>query len=129
MKESAGLLLWRKKAGVVEVLLVHPGGAYNRGKPWSLPKGVPDPGEPLEAAARRETREEACVDYAGPVVPIGFVTYAKSRKRVHAFAAEVGADVEPRCGSWEVDRAEFVPIDEARRRLHPDQKAFLGRLT
>jgi predicted NUDIX family NTP pyrophosphohydrolase len=128
MKESAGTLLWRNRNGVVEVLIVHPGGAYNRRAPWSIPKGLPDPGEPLEAAARRETREEACVDYAGPLVPLGHMTYTKSRKRIHCFAGEAPPGADPRCGSWEVDRAEFVPIAKARELLHPEQIVFLDRL-
>jgi predicted NUDIX family NTP pyrophosphohydrolase len=54
--------------------------------------------------------------------------YRKSRKRVHGFAGEAPADAAPRCASWEVDRAEFVPLDEARRLIHPDQAPFLDRL-
>src|SRR5215510_5152503 len=64
-KESSGTLLYRRASGELEVLLVHPSGNYNRGKPWSIPKGLPDPGEDLEAAAIRETREEAGIDMAG----------------------------------------------------------------
>ena len=34
-----------------------------------------------------------------------------------------------RCGRHtEVDRVEFVPMDEARRLIHPDQLPFLDRL-
>lgn len=129
MKESAGLLLYRRgAAGGLEVLLVHPSGAYNRRAPWGLPKGLPDPGEPLEAAARRETREETAIQVNGPVHPLGSIDYVKSRKRVHAFAAPLAADAAPRCASWEIDRAEFLPLDEARRRIHPDQAPFLDRL-
>src|SRR5579872_3278286 len=58
MQQSAGTLLYRGPRDALEVLLIHPSGAYNRKAPWGIPKGMPDPGEPLEAAARRETREE-----------------------------------------------------------------------
>ena len=42
MKQSAGTLLYRCSAAGLEVLLVHPSGNYNRHKPWSIPKGIPD---------------------------------------------------------------------------------------
>jgi predicted NUDIX family NTP pyrophosphohydrolase len=124
MKESAGTLLYRRSSGV---LLVHPSGNYNRRAPWSIPKGLLDSGESLEAAARRETLEETGI-VAGELAPLGEVVYTKSRKRVHAFAGPCESG-EPRCASWEVDQAEFMPIEEARQRLHPDQAPFLDRLT
>ena len=127
MKQSSGTLLYREGAAGLEVLLVHPSGAYNRGKPWSIPKGEPDDGESLEAAARRETAEETGV-VAGVLQPLGSIVYHKSRKEVHCFAGEAPADAEPQCASWEIDGAEFVPLDEARRRIHPDQAPFLDRL-
>jgi predicted NUDIX family NTP pyrophosphohydrolase len=126
-KESAGTLLYRRKAGQLEVLLVHPSGNYNRGKPWSIPKGLPDQGEELEAAARRETLEETGV-VAGDLEPLGSIQYQKSGKRIHCFAGPAPSDASPQCASWEVDRAEFVTIDQARNCLHPDQMPFLGRL-
>jgi len=61
VKESSGTLLYRRAGLTVEVLIVHPSGQYNRGAPWSIPKGKPEPGEDLETAARRETRKRrAC---------------------------------------------------------------------
>ncbi len=126
MIESAGTLLFRQRDEQLEVLLVHPSGNYNRHAPWSIPKGLPDAGETLEEAARRETLEETGVG-AGRLVSLGFVEYRRSRKRIHAFAG-APADGTPRCASWEVDRAEFVPLDEARRLLHPDQVPLLDRL-
>ena len=128
MKQSAGLLLYRKGTGGLEVLLIHPSGPYNRAAPWGIPKGLPDEGEALEAAARRETLEETGVRVNGPVQPLGSIDYRKSRKRVHAFAAELPAEAAPRCASWEIDQAEILPLDEARRRIHPDQAPFLDRL-
>jgi predicted NUDIX family NTP pyrophosphohydrolase len=127
MKQSAGTLLYRTTDRGLEVLLVHPSGNYNRHKPWSIPKGVPDEGEELEAAARRETLEE-CGVTAGELEYLGHVQYQKSRKTVHCFAGLAPADASPRCASWEVDCAEFVDLDAARRRLHADQQAFLDLL-
>jgi len=128
MKESAGTLLYRRRGSDVEVLLVHPSGNYNRKAPWSIPKGVPNPGEDLEAAARRETQEETGVG-CGELVALGFVEYRKSRKRVYCFAGEAPEDAQPRCCSWEVDGAEFFPLERAVEAIHPDQAPFLERLS
>jgi len=128
MKQSAGTLLYRQGPAGLEVLLVHPSGNYNRNKPWSIPKGEPDPDETdLEATARRETLEETGV-LAGDLIALGSIQYTKSRKTVHAFAGRAPDDAQPRCASWEVDRAEFLPFPEAARVIHPDQQPFLRRL-
>ena len=127
MKTSAGTLLYRQGPKGLEVLLVHPSGAYNRKAPWGIPKGEPDADEELEAAARRETLEETGIA-AGQLVPLGSITYRKSRKEVHAFAGPGPADAEPRCASWEIDQARFLPLDEARKVIHADQAPFLDRL-
>lgn len=126
MKQSAGTLLYREGPDGPEVLLVHPSGWYNRKKPWSIPKGEPDEGEELEAAARRETREETDV-VAGDLYSLGHIQYVKSGKKVHAFAGQAPAEAAPRCASWEVDEARFVTLTQARELLHPEQKPFLDR--
>ena len=127
MKQSAGTLLYRQGPHGLEVLLVHPSGGYNKNAPWSLPKGQPDPGEGLEAAARRETEEEAGVRALG-LLSLGSVDLPKSRKRIFGFAGPAPEDARPYCASWEVDRAEFVPAVEARACLHPAQAPFIDRL-
>src|SRR5215471_2390650 len=100
-KESSGTVLYRNVGTTLEVLLVHPAGNYNRRAPWGIPKGQPDPGEEMEAAARRETSEETGI-VAATLTAIGFVDYSRSKKRVHAFAGPAPADQQPRCASWEV---------------------------
>lgn len=127
MIESAGALLYRRGKQALEVLLVHPSGNYNRRAPWSIPKGLPNEAEELEAAARRELAEETGLT-AGELIPLGAIEYRKSRKRVHCFAGPSPEDAVPRCASWEVDCAEFVTLSAARERIHPDQVAFLDRL-
>jgi predicted NUDIX family NTP pyrophosphohydrolase len=127
MKQSAGTLLYRQGPDGLEVLLVHPSGPYNRKAPWSIPKGLPDEGDSLEEAARRETLEETGV-VAGELVELGFMDYTKSRKRVFAFAGPAPLDAEPRCASWEVDQACFVPVERARAMIHPEQAVFIDRL-
>jgi predicted NUDIX family NTP pyrophosphohydrolase len=130
--ESAGLVVYRGTGDQLAVLLVHPSGNYNRRAPWGIPKGLLDENEPLTAAAVRETREETGValddEQTRQLVPLGFVEYKRSRKRIHAFAAPAPAGAEPKVASWEVDRAEFLSIAEARRRIHPDQLPLLDRL-
>jgi predicted NUDIX family NTP pyrophosphohydrolase len=127
MKQSAGTLLYRKGDEGLEVLLVHPSGNYNRRAPWSIPKGELEEGASLEETARRETLEETGVT-AGNLIELGWMDYQKSRKRVHCFAGQAPEGANPRPASWEVDQAQFLPLAEARQRLHPDQAVFLDRL-
>jgi predicted NUDIX family NTP pyrophosphohydrolase len=129
MKQAAGTLLYRDGSHGVEVLIVHPSGPYNRKAPWSIPKGEPNSDESdLEKTARRETWEETGVEVSGPLVALGSMIYKKSRKEVHCFAGAAPDGAEPRVASWEIDQARFVPIEEARNLLHPDQCVFLDRL-
>lgn len=128
MKHSAGCLLYRSSEHGLHVLLVHPAGNYNRRAPWSIPKGLNLAGEDLEATARRETREETGIE-AGELVDLGSIDYSKTRKRVHCFAGQASQDAVPSPCSWEVDRAEFVPLDEAFRIILPDQRPLLDRLS
>jgi predicted NUDIX family NTP pyrophosphohydrolase len=125
--ESAGTLLYRRDGDHLEVLIVHPSGRYNRGAPWSIPKGKTEAGEDFETTARRETEEETGV-CAGHLHSIGSVDLARSRKRIYGFAGPAPDDAEPRCASWEVDRAQFIPIVRARLLIHPAQAPFLDRL-
>lgn len=128
MVNSAGTLLYRHCDGRLEVLLIHPSGHYNRRSPWGIPKGVPDEGEDLEQAARRETLEETGVPVSGELRSLDYIQYHRAQKRVHCFTGPAPADAQPNCASWEVDKAEFVPIEQARRLIHRDQLPFLDRL-
>jgi predicted NUDIX family NTP pyrophosphohydrolase len=150
-RRSAGLLLYRRSASGLQVLLVHPGGplwARRDLGAWSIPKGeYADDEDPL-AAARREFAEELG---APPPVPasaaelldLGEVRQ-KSGKLVHAWALPGDLDVAeissntfalewpPRSGQLEefpeVDRAAWFETDEARAKLNPAQVALLDRL-
>lgn len=128
MKQAAGTLLYRITSDGLDVLLVHPSGNYNRKAPWSIPKGQVDGEDSLEATARRETLEEAGVA-TGPLTYAGYADYRRSSKRVHCFVGPLPDGAFPHPASWEVDRAEMVPLDRARAIIHPDQLAFLGRIT
>ena len=144
---SAGILLFRRPAGGLELLLVHPGGPYWARKDdgaWSIPKGEHADGEDALDCARREFEEETgTVPPVGALVPLGEVRQ-RSGKRVSAWAAEGDLDADavrsntfsvewpPRSGQTqefpEVDRAGWFAPDDARRALVPAQAAFVDRL-
>ena len=144
---SAGLLLYRRAPGGLEVLLVHPGGpiwARRDAGAWSIPKGEYEGGEEPLAAARREFAEELGVEPPeGDPVALGEITQ-KSGKRVAAWAlpGEVDAGAiesntfelewPPRSGQIqefpEVDRAEWFGLGQAREKINPAQASLLDRL-
>lgn len=126
--QSAGTLLYRLNGTDLEVLLVHPSGSYNRRAPWGIAKGLPDEGESLEDAARRETEEETGVAVDGPLIDLGFIDYKRSRKRIFCFGAPLPEGAEPRVASWEIDRCEMLSVEDAHARIHPDQAPFIDRL-
>ena len=146
-KTSAGLLVYRRRGAVVEVLLVHPGGPFWRNRDlgaWSIPKGEYGAGEDPETAALREFREElGCPPPVGATLPLGEAVQ-KGGKRVIAFAVEGDLDVTevesntfelewpPRSGRRrtfpEVDRAEWFPLAVAREKIIPGQRPLLDRL-
>src|SRR5205809_7696023 len=94
-KRSAGLLMYRRSRGSLEVLLVHPGGPFWMKKDegaWSIPKGEYEAGEEPLAAARREFTEEASFEPPGPpFIPVGSVQQ-RSGEVVHGWAAEASLD-------------------------------------
>ncbi len=111
---AAGGVVWRRTgSGVVDVVLVH----RPRYDDWSLPKGKLNAGETDEEAAVREVEEETCVVAAlGPELPtITYLDKSGKHKRVRYWAMTVVSG-EPAAAN-EVDRAEWVPIGEAARRL------------
>jgi len=89
-KTSAGILMFRRRPGGVEVLLAHPGGPFWARKDygaWSIPKGIADEGEDLEAAARREFFEETGAAVEGTLIALGAFKQPGG-KTVAAFACE-----------------------------------------
>lgn len=145
-KESAGLLLFRRRGGRVEVLLGHPGGPFWQTRDqgaWTLPKGGANPGESLVDAAAREFVEETGFPVVPPLLPLGHITQ-RSGKIVHAWAFESDADPArltsimtrtewpPRSGRFidvpEIDRVEFFEIADARRMINVAQGELLDRL-
>lgn len=150
---SAGILLYRRMGGELEVLLAHPGGPYwarQDAGAWSVPKGIAEDGEALVAVAAREFGEETGFDLPGvtrdpAAAPLDLGEVAlKSGKVIHAWAVEGDLDpaacrsneieIEwpPRSGRRltipEVDRVAWFGLQEARRRAHPAQAKFVDRL-
>ncbi len=143
---SAGLLLYRVRAPVTEVLLVHPGGPYWAKKDagaWSIPKGLIEADEPPLAAAIRECREELGTTVAGDFLPLP-PRRQPGGKWVHAWAVRADFDpatlrsntfeIEwpPRSGRMqthpEVDRAEWFPLAIARTKILAGQRGLLDDL-
>lgn len=143
---SAGLLLFRRNGGAMELFLAHPGGPFWKGRDrgaWTIPKGLVNDGEELLDAARREFEEETGIRPEGPFIPLGSVRQ-KAGKVVHAWAWEGDAEPAaitsntarsqwpPGSGRWitypEVDRCAWFDPAEARVRLNPAQAELIDRL-
>jgi predicted NUDIX family NTP pyrophosphohydrolase len=143
---SAGILLYRRRAGAIEVLLIHPGGPYWRNKDagaWMIPKGGVEKGEEPLAAALREFEEEIGTRLQGTPRPLCRIRQ-KGGKWVEAYALEGDLDadafvsnqfqieVPARSGNFrsypEVDRAAWMPLPKARAMILPSQSPILDAL-
>jgi predicted NUDIX family NTP pyrophosphohydrolase len=146
-KLSAGVLLYRTRDGVVEVLIAHPGGPFWARKDegvWSIPKGEYTDGEDPWNVALREFSEELGLPVpAGPRIDFGPLKQP-SGKVVTAFGVQGDLDVtDARSNTFElewpkgsgkmrefpeVDRVGWFPVAQARSKLLKGQRAFLDRL-
>lgn len=145
-KQSAGILLYRKIDGTLEVFLVHPGGPFFKNKDdgsWSIPKGEFLDDEEALVAAKREFEEETGQAVEGEFILLGTVRQ-KSGKTVHAWAVEGDIDDEtivsntveiewpPRSGRQviipEIDRAAWFKPGIAKQKINPAQADFIDRL-
>ncbi|HEY2644398.1 MAG TPA: NUDIX domain-containing protein [Galbitalea sp.] len=145
--DSAGILLWRRRDGQLEVFIAHMGGPFWGRKDdhaWSIPKGEYESGEPALVAAKREFLEEV-----GVIAPaVDYLSLGEFRqssgKVVTAFAAESDLEVPqvnsntfalewpPRSGNFqdfpEIDRVEWMSVRDASRRLVMGQLPILAAL-
>jgi predicted NUDIX family NTP pyrophosphohydrolase len=131
---SAGLLVFRRRQGRPEFLLVHPGGPFWRGKDvrgWSFPKGRVRLGEQPLAAAKREFREETGFEIDAPASAL---TPVKRPGRGWAFCWLVEADLDlegaqsntfdlqdkggTSASFPEIDAYAYCPPTVALRRIH-----------
>jgi predicted NUDIX family NTP pyrophosphohydrolase len=143
---SAGLLLFRRTSGALELFLAHPGGPFWKHRDagaWTIPKGLIEPDEDPLAAACREFREETGITPVGPFLELGSIKQ-KAGKTVFAWAWQGDADptrvisnvvrtqFPPQSGRWisvpEVDRCAWFPPEEARQKINPAQAALIDRL-
>jgi predicted NUDIX family NTP pyrophosphohydrolase len=146
-KLSAGVLLYRTRDGVVEVLIAHPGGPFWARRDdgaWSIPKGEYADGDDPWAAAQREFSEELGLPVpVGPRVDFGPLKQPGG-KVVTAFAVQGDLDITDAHSNtflleWpkgsgtmrefpEVDRVGWFTLALARTKLLKGQRAFLDRL-
>ena len=146
-RRSAGILLYRRRDGAVEVLLVHPGGplwARRDAGAWSIPKGEYGEAEDPLAVALREFEEETGQrPPAERLVALGEVRQ-RGGKVVSAWAAPGDLDPQaitsntftlewpPRSGVRrefpEVDRAGWFDTATAREKLLAAQAELVDRL-
>ncbi len=99
---------------------------------WTFPKGLVEPGETPERTALREVLEETGFE-AEIVRPLGEVTYwfvrdgKRVKKTVHWFLMRPLRRVKD--PDWEVEAVEWVPLEEAEKRLrYPSDRELLRRV-
>jgi predicted NUDIX family NTP pyrophosphohydrolase len=145
-KISAGLLMYRRGKGSIEVLLVHPGGPLWASKDlgaWSIPKGEYALGEAALETARREFREETGFTAQGEFLELTEIRQ-RGGKTVKAWALEGDCDHRsirsntfrmewpPRSGKEqefpEIDRAAWFPLDTARKKILKSQRPLLDEI-
>jgi predicted NUDIX family NTP pyrophosphohydrolase len=145
-RTSAGVLLYRRTADGVEVLIGHMGGPFWAKKDaggWSIPKGEYGDGEEAFAVALREFEEE--VGSPCPATELRELGEVRAGGKVLTIWAGEGdldaaacvsntfeLEWPPRSGRIqefpEIDRAAWVGLDEAREKLVKGQLPFLDRL-
>jgi predicted NUDIX family NTP pyrophosphohydrolase len=144
---SAGLLMYRINKTAVDFFLVHPGGPFFQKKDlgtWTIPKGLPLPGEKILDTAIREFSEETGLIPSPPFISLDSITQ-KAGKAVFAWAFEK-TNEEPIIITsntfeleWppkskqiktfpEIDRGEWFSYEIACSKINPAQVLFLNRL-
>ncbi len=145
-KKSAGILLYRLKDHLFEVMLVHPGGPFWAKKDegaWSVPKGEFDDSEDALSAAKREMEEETGIKAEGNFIELTPVKQ-KNGKMVYAWALEKNIDAAdiksnsfeiewpPKSGKKksfpEIDRAGWFTTEEAVKKILAAQLPLINEL-
>jgi predicted NUDIX family NTP pyrophosphohydrolase len=144
---SAGLVVYRIKAGQPEVLLAHMGAPWWAKKDigaWTIPKGLVEEGEDPFSAAKREFGEELSLPVPeGEFTELGDIEQ-NNRKIVSAWAIEADLDVSniksntfkaewpPHSGQQqefpEIDRAAWFGLAEAGQKCVSGQAELFERL-
>ncbi|HZD37104.1 MAG TPA: NUDIX domain-containing protein [Actinomycetes bacterium] len=146
-RRSAGILLYRRRDGQVEVLLVHPGGPFWAKKDqgaWSIPKGeYEQDDDPLETALRELEEETGHRPETSKLLDLGAIRQ-RGGKVLTAWAAPGDLDADaitsntfiiewpPRSGRQrefpEVDRAGWFDVPTARDKVLAAQAELIDRL-
>jgi len=145
-KQSAGILLYRMKNGILEVLIVHPGGPFWKNKDlgaWSVPKGEFTDDENALDVAKREFEEEVGVKLEGDLIELTPIKQ-KSGKIVYVWACEGDIDETtiksntfemewpPKSGKRqefpEIDKGEWFSVPKAKDKINTYQAAFIDEL-
>jgi predicted NUDIX family NTP pyrophosphohydrolase len=146
MKQSAGILLFKKTGESLEFFLVHPGGPFFVRKDegfWTVPKGEPDGEEQPLIAAIREFEEETGKTLSGEFIELTPIVQ-KGGKKVLCWAIAGDLDPEnlvsntfeiewpPRSGKMqsfaEIDKAAWFNYNQAVKYINGKQIAFLDEL-
>ncbi len=146
MKQSAGLLLFKRSEEGPLFFLVHPGGPFFSKKNfgwWTVPKGEVNVGEDHLDTAKREFLEETGSIPKGDFIKLAPIIQ-KGGKRVYCWAFEGAIDIDkavsntfdlewpPKSGSVqkfpEVDRFGWFGFEEAMLMINERQQAFLIEL-
>ena len=146
-KQSAGLLVYRIKAGQPQVLIVHIAGPWMANKDkgaWTIPKGEYETTDDPLKTAYKEFKEELNKEPPlGEPVPLGSVEQ-KNNKTVIAWAIKGDLDLSgaksntvkiewpPKSGMLqefpEVDKPGWYSLGAAAQKLLPAQAPLLQRL-
>jgi len=143
-KYSAGLLMYKIENNKIFVFLIHPGGPFFKNKDlgsWSIAKGELEENESKFQAALREFEEETGIkidQQNTKFLDLGF-TEQKNNKIVYAWAFESKNGEKFKHSNFikiknisfqfpEVDKGQFFTIEEARKKIKPEQLVFINRL-
>jgi predicted NUDIX family NTP pyrophosphohydrolase len=140
MKKSAGILIYRKKNGKIQIFLVHPGGPFWKNKDlnsWSIPKGEVENEEDLKNTAIREFEEETGIVLSDEdKEKIFYLGEVKSKNKiVYVFALEkdLGDEIKIKSnlvktefGEFpEIDKGEYFNLELAKEKLVSYQKELI----
>jgi predicted NUDIX family NTP pyrophosphohydrolase len=146
-KHSAGLVVYRMKDGLPEVLMAHLGSPWWAKKDagaWTIPKGgIEENEEPFDTAKREFSEELGLGVPEGEFIELGDISQ-NNNKVVTAWAVESDIDVTditsnttkiewpPRSGKMqefpEIDRAAWFGLAEAAQKCVKGQAEFFERL-
>lgn len=144
LKYSAGLLMYKIENNKIFVFLIHPGGPFFKNKDlgnWSIAKGGLEENESKFQAALREFEEETGIkidQQNTKFLDLGF-TKQKNNKIVYAWAFESKNGEKFKHSNFikiknisfqfpEVDKGQFFTIEEAQKKIKPEQLVFINRL-